>query len=120
MDQELIERKAHEIEARCPLKIRRSTNAGCCSWDTFITDFAGAWPRYIDGMPSDAQWRRAQNNWKRGNTGWEAVQIAMSDAKEAERKATEPKLVNIGGRNWTHEGSVIHQKYLALIQKGDE
>jgi hypothetical protein len=28
-------------EQGCPLRIARETRAGCCTWDTFITDSKG-------------------------------------------------------------------------------
>lgn len=113
------ETKSQEILGACPLSLRR-VPGGCYSWPEFVRDFAEYWPQYLDGVPTEKQWRTSRADWRRGNTGWEAVQNAKNRAAEAARKAAQPPLVHLGGRHWTHEGSVIHQKHLALIQKDEE
>ena len=110
--------RTREILAACQLK-PPSTAGGCYSWPEFAADFAEYWPQYLDGMPTEQQWRSARTDWRKGNTGWEAVQNAKSRAADAARKAAEPKLVHLGGRHWTHEGSVLHQKHLALVMKDE-
>lgn len=74
------------VEKRCPFRIPRHTRAGCCTWDTFITAFAGAWPRWFDAPPNDQQWRMARADWKAGNTGWEAAHNAQRRVKERVQK----------------------------------
>lgn len=107
-----------EILASCPST--KAGTGGCYAWCEFVNDFAEYWPRYLDGMPTDHQWRMARSDWRKGNTGWEAVQNAKNRAADAARKAAEPKLVHLGGRHYAYEGSVLHQKHLALIQKDEE
>jgi hypothetical protein len=70
------------VERRCPFRIPRHTRAGCCTWDTFITGFAEAWPRWFDTPPNDQQWRMARADWKSGNTGWEAAHNAQRRVKD--------------------------------------
>lgn len=70
------------VEKRCPLRIPRHTRAGCCTWDTFITGFADAWPQWFTAEPTREQWSMAQRDWKAGNTGWEAAHNAQRRIKE--------------------------------------
>lgn len=76
------ERLATAVESNCPLRIRRETRAGCCTWDTFIVGFAGAWPQWFDAEPTLDQWHAASRDWKAGNTGWEAAHNAQRRLKE--------------------------------------
>jgi hypothetical protein len=108
------------ILAACPLKTSASDSRGCYKWGEFKDDFAEYWPQYLDGEPTEQQWRTARTDWTRGNTGWEAVQNAKNRVADAARKAAEPKVVHLGGRHYTYEGSAFHQKHLALIAKNDE
>lgn len=70
------------VEKRCPFRIPRHTLAGCCTWDTFITDFAYAWPQWFQAEPTREQWSMARRDWKAGNTGWEAAHNAQRRIKE--------------------------------------
>jgi len=108
------------IRAARPLKMSAKAPGGCYVWDEFFDDFTDYWPAYMDGEPTEQQWRTARNDWRRGNTGWEAVQNARNRAAEASAKAAQPKLVHLGGRHYAYEGSAFHQKHLALIDKDSE
>lgn len=113
------ERSARIREA-CPLKTRDHEEGGCYKWGPFADDFAEYWPSYLDGEPTEQQWRSARSDWRRGNTGWEAVQNAKNRAASAAARAAAPKLVHLGGRHYAYEGSAIHQKHLALIEREPE
>lgn len=76
------------VELNCPLRIPRHTMAGCCTWDTFITSFAGAWPQWFKAEPTLEQWQWARRDWKAGNTGWEAAHNAQRRIKERRAPAT--------------------------------
>jgi hypothetical protein len=96
----------------CPLRIRPSTIAGCCSWETFLTGFVDAWPRWFEGLvPTADQWREAERDWRAGNTGWEAAHNAQRVAKERAAKALEKPLVWLGGRNYAEADSALAVKY---------
>lgn len=79
---ELIDRLSSMVEQRCPLRTRRHTRAGCCTWDTFITSFSAAWPQWFCSEPTLEQWQWARRDWKAGNTGWEAAHNAQRRIKE--------------------------------------
>lgn len=66
---------------RRPLRIDLSEVAGCCSWATFLEDFAEKWPRWFDTPPTAQQWRMAERDWREGNTGWEAAHNAQRRVK---------------------------------------
>jgi hypothetical protein len=51
--------RTRQITAACPLK-KPTTPGGCYSWPEFAADFAEYWPCYLDGMPTDQQWRSAR------------------------------------------------------------
>lgn len=68
------------VEQRCPLRIAPETFAGCCEWYTFLPGFAEAWERWFDVPPTPHQWRMAKQDWKAGNTGWEAAHNAQRRA----------------------------------------
>ena len=87
------------VEHRCPLRIPLHMSAGCCTWDTFLTSFAGAWPRWFDVPPSDQQWRMAKRDWVSGNTGWEAAHNAQARAKDRVAKRQHEA--------WAASGAVI-------------
>lgn len=108
------------MRASCPLKMSATAPGGCYVWGEFFDDFTEYWPAYLQGEPTEQQWRAARTDWRAGNTGWEAVQNAKNRAAEAARAAAQPKLVHIGGRHYTYEGLAFHQKHLALIDKDGE
>lgn len=78
---------SHKVEFGCPLRIRRDTRAGCCTWDTFIVDFADCWPRWFQAPPTAEQWQWAKRDWKSGNTGFEAAHNAQRRIKESSTPA---------------------------------
>lgn len=88
-DRELLEGSAPSlcalVEQRCPLRISRDASAGCCTWDTFLTGYAEAWPRWFDTPPTLQQWQMAKRDWRAGNTGWEAAHNAQRRAKDRVR-----------------------------------
>ena len=71
---------------RRPRGIPLHMSAGCCTWDTFLTGFADAWPRWFDAPPTSAQWLGAKRDWMAGNTGWEAAHNAQRRVKERVQK----------------------------------
>lgn len=86
-------------EQGCPLRIAREARAGCCTWDTFITGFASAWPQWFDVPPSAQQWQAAKRDWQAGNTGWEAAHNAQRRVKErVQRQLSEA---------WAASGAVV-------------
>ena len=98
------------VRAACPLRIRPSTDAGCCRWDTFLQGFSEAWARRND-TPSEAQWKEAERDWRDNSTGWEAAQIAKAREHERAEKAATKPLVWLGGRNYAEAGSDLALKY---------
>ena len=98
------------VRAACPFRIRLSTNAGCCRWDTFLHGFTEAWARRND-TPTEAQWDEAERDWRANSTGWEAVQIANSRERVRAAKASAKPLVWLGGRNYAESGSDLAIKY---------
>ena len=81
----------------CRLRIPLHLTAGCCTWDTFLTGFADAWPRWFDVPPSEAQWRMAKRDWVAGNAGWEAAHNAQRRAKERVQKIEHEAWANAKG-----------------------
>lgn len=86
----------------------------CCNFFDFKDDFDFYFKKLFDASPSHTQVKRAKRDWRAGSTGYEAACIAMDLQKEADRKASEVALVNIGGNNWAHEGSNLAVKYQGL------
>ena len=79
----------------------------CCKWIDFRDGFMAAWPSWFKASPTDEQWAAAVRDWKRSNTGYEAAHIAMCKVRDDGRKALEPKLVHLGGRNYCYESSAL-------------
>lgn len=78
---------ADEVEQSCPYKIPLHTRAGCCTWETFISDFAEKWLRWFSAPPTAHQWSMARRDWKSGNTGYEAAHNANRRMENANTPA---------------------------------
>lgn len=83
----------------------------CCTWAVFIDGYNEYFKKKFGTDPTCEQLGKAKIDWRKGNTGWEAVQNADHRAKQAAQKDTELPLVNIGGNNYAQAGSALAKRF---------
>ena len=87
----------------------------CCTWSSFKDDFSFYFKRQFLRSPDDADLKKAKSDWIAGSTGWEGVQIAKERIDHAAKKADEPAIINIGGKNYAYQGSDLAMRYQKAV-----
>lgn len=66
-----------EFKKSCPLRTRRTTMGGCCTWGDFYDGLKREWAVAFYAPPTPIQWDWAYKDWRYGLSGAEAVDYAV-------------------------------------------